>query len=71
MIWLIRAYQFAVSPVVHLVAGPGAGCRFHPTCSHYAEEAVRRHGSLKGTLLALGRILRCNPFSKGGEDPVP
>ncbi len=46
-------------------------CRFHPTCSHYAIEAIRVHGVFKGFYLAVFRILRCNPFCKGGYDPVP
>jgi len=46
-------------------------CRFEPSCSAYAREALLRHGALKGTLLALWRILRCNPFGRGGHDPVP
>ena len=46
-------------------------CRFYPTCSQYALEAIQKHGAFKGSLLAAYRILRCNPFSKGGYDPVP
>ena len=46
-------------------------CRFQPTCSQYAIEAIQKHGALKGGALAFWRILRCNPFSKGGYDPVP
>ncbi|MCM1523362.1 MAG: membrane protein insertion efficiency factor YidD [Ruminococcus sp.] len=46
-------------------------CRYYPSCSSYAMEAVGKHGALKGTLLAAGRILRCNPFSRGGVDKVP
>jgi uncharacterized protein len=49
----------------------GGQCRFTPTCSRYAEEAIRRYGAVMGTLLAGSRILRCNPFGKGGIDPVP
>ena len=49
----------------------GGQCRFSPTCSHYAEEAVRTHGAIKGVLLAFRRVLRCNPFGRGGLDPVP
>jgi uncharacterized protein len=49
----------------------GGQCRFHPSCSHYAEEAIRTHGAIKGTLLTTRRILRCNPFGRGGLDPVP
>jgi uncharacterized protein len=49
----------------------GGQCRFHPSCSRYAEGAIRTHGAVKGTLLATRRILRCNPFGRGGLDPVP
>jgi uncharacterized protein len=49
----------------------GGQCRFSPTCSHYAEEAVRRRGAIVGSLLAFRRVLRCNPFGRGGLDPVP
>ena len=63
--WLIRSYQAGISPML------GAHCRFTPSCSQYALEAVREHGVFMGSLYALWRILRCNPFSKGGYDPVP
>jgi uncharacterized protein len=49
----------------------GGQCRFSPTCSRYAEEAIRSHGATKGSFLAIGRVLRCNPFGRGGLDPVP
>jgi putative membrane protein insertion efficiency factor len=49
----------------------GGQCRFAPTCSHYAQEAIRTHGALKGSALATWRVLRCNPYGKGGLDPVP
>lgn len=49
----------------------GGQCRFYPSCSHYGEQAIRTHGALKGSALAVWRILRCNPFGKGGVDPVP
>lgn len=62
---LIRFYQLTLSPFW------GSQCRFHPTCSHYALEAIDKHGALKGFFLAVWRILRCNPFAKGGLDPVP
>lgn len=48
-----------------------SNCKYHPTCSNYAIEAVNEYGSIKGTYLSLKRILRCNPFSKGGYDPIP
>jgi putative membrane protein insertion efficiency factor len=62
---LIRIYQLVVSP--HL----GDCCRFHPSCSQYACEALDTHGSLRGGLLAARRICRCHPFNAGGFDPVP
>jgi putative membrane protein insertion efficiency factor len=65
LLFLIRVYQA-------LHAGFFYGtCRFHPTCSHYAAEAVDRHGMLRGLRLAAGRVLRCHPFCRGGFDPVP
>jgi putative membrane protein insertion efficiency factor len=64
-------YKRAVSPVLHALVGPLGGCRFHPTCSAYAAEAVRRHGAWKGSLLAAGRICRCHPWGGCGDDPVP
>jgi uncharacterized protein len=61
----IRIYRF-------LFAGAFAGqCRFHPSCSHYAEEAIAAHGLVRGCSLAAWRLLRCNPFGRGGLDPVP
>ena len=62
---LIRGYQLAVSPLI------GPRCRFYPSCSHYALEAVERHGALRGTWLTVKRISRCHPFHEGGFDPVP
>jgi putative membrane protein insertion efficiency factor len=62
---LIRGYQLIVSP--HL----GPRCRFHPTCSHYALEAIGRHGAARGSWLAVRRIGRCHPWHPGGYDPVP
>ena len=62
---LIRAYQKCISPLFL------PKCRFYPTCSVYAYEAVKKFGGLKGGYLAVRRILRCHPFSKGGVDPVP
>ena len=66
LIRCIRFYQKNLSP---LKGGPA--CRFIPTCSAYAVEAIQRHGALCGGALALWRILRCNPLFKGGYDPVP
>ena len=62
---LIRGYQVYISP-----RHPGC-CRYTPTCSNYAIKAIEKYGVWKGGLLALWRILRCNPFAKGGYDPVP
>jgi len=64
-IGLIRVYQVALSPFL------GPACRFYPSCSEYAYQAVMRHGPVKGLLLAVKRILRCHPFHPGGVDPVP
>ena len=65
MIGAIRWYQRFISPLL------GHNCRFVPTCSQYAIQSLQVHGALKGTLLSVWRILRCNPFGKFGFDPVP
>jgi len=62
---LIKLYQIIVSPVL------GPACRFVPTCSEYAHQAISTHGVKRGSLLALKRLLRCHPFNPGGFDPVP
>ena len=62
---LIRLYQWTVSPLL------GPVCRFHPSCSHYALEAVLRFGVLRGSGLTLARLARCHPWHPGGFDPVP
>jgi putative membrane protein insertion efficiency factor len=67
----IRAYQVLVSPMLSYIVGPGCGCRFEPTCSHYALEALEKHGRLKGGWLALRRVARCHPWGGSGYDPVP
>ena len=64
-IWLIKIYRKHISP--HKIPC----CRFTPSCSAYAIESITVHGALKGTYLAVKRVLRCNPFCKGGYDPVP
>jgi putative membrane protein insertion efficiency factor len=68
LLLLIKGYRVGVSPVLSLVP---LGCRFQPTCSAYAEEAVRRYGARRGLALALARLSRCHPFRPGGFDPVP
>ena len=62
---LIRGYQLGLSPLF------GPRCRFYPSCSHYAMEAIDGHGALRGSWLAIKRIARCHPFNEGGFDPVP
>ncbi len=61
----VRTYQWTIRPII------GCHCRFHPSCSHYALDALSTHGALRGTLMAGARILRCNPWHPGGYDPVP
>jgi len=65
MLSLIRVYKKWVSPML------GERCRFYPSCSEYAYEAIEKYGLLKGVALGAYRLLRCNPFCKGGYDPVP
>jgi uncharacterized protein len=65
LVVLVRGYKLLISPFL-----PSA-CRFYPTCSVYAEQALRRHGALLGSYLAARRLLRCHPFHSGGVDPVP
>jgi uncharacterized protein len=65
LILLVRAYQIVLSPLLP------ASCRYYPTCSAYAIEALERHGAFRGGWLTLRRVARCNPFRPGGYDPVP
>ena len=65
LIWLLKGYRFAISPLY------GQVCRFHPTCSAYALEAVTEHGALRGSWLSVRRVGRCHPWNPGGYDPVP
>jgi len=65
LIALLRAYRVTISPLY------GQVCRYHPSCSAYALDAVSTHGSLRGTWLAARRLLRCHPWAAGGYDPVP
>jgi putative membrane protein insertion efficiency factor len=63
--YLIRGYQLVISPLL------GPRCRFYPSCSHYAIEAIETHGALRGVWLTIKRISRCHPWHEGGFDPVP
>lgn len=65
LIGLVRAYQLTVSPML------GPTCRFYPSCSAYAVGALREHGAIRGTWLAVRRVFRCHPWNPGGVDPVP
>lgn len=65
LIVLVRAYQIVLSPMF------GGSCRFQPTCSNYAIEALKKYGAVKGAYLAVKRILRCHPWGRSGYDPVP
>ena len=64
-VYIIKLYQFTISPLL------GPHCRFNPTCSNYAIEAIKKHNIFKAVCLILKRILRCHPWGKSGDDPVP
>jgi putative membrane protein insertion efficiency factor len=65
LILLVRGYQVSLSPLLP------AACRYYPSCSAYAIQALERHGAIRGSWMAVRRIARCNPFRPGGFDPVP
>jgi len=65
----LYAWRFVFTPLFPGGSAP-YGCRYEPSCSHYAEEAIKTHGILRGSVMAAWRVLRCNPWSKGGHDPV-
>jgi len=65
LVALVRVYRFVLSPWI------GGSCRYWPTCSEYALEALETHGAMRGTLLTVGRLARCHPYAAGGVDPVP
>jgi len=77
LILIIKFYRKFLSPVKKIFFGMftfgsshNIGCRFYPTCSQYAIEAIEKHGAFKGSIMAIKRIGRCNPFNRGGYDPV-
>ena len=67
IISLINLYQKGISP---MISSKNIHCKFYPTCSEYTKQAIEKYGAVKGTILGIHRILRCNPFSKGGYDPL-
>jgi uncharacterized protein len=71
LIFGIRLYQVVISPVLAAAMGPSGRCRFTPSCSHYARQAIGRHGAIVGASLAVRRLCRCHPWGQSGEDPPP
>ncbi len=69
--FLFQVYKRVLSPVLHAFSPGGGGCPYQPTCSEYAVLALAQHGWMRGSTMALWRLLRCNPLSRGGWDPVP
>lgn len=67
----VRFYQLLLSPMKYFFFGSSSSCRFHPSCSNYAIDALRRCGFFRGSLLAIKRLLRCHPWNPGGNDPIP
>jgi len=65
LIWIVKAYQLVLSPFF------GQQCRFYPTCSQYALEAIQKHGALRGSYYTVRRLVRCHPWCAGGHDPIP
>jgi putative membrane protein insertion efficiency factor len=71
LILLIRGYQAVISPALAVFFGPAGRCRYTPSCSQYAREAIGRHGVVAGGVLAATRLCRCHPWGASGDDPVP
>lgn len=67
LIYLINKYQKVVSPIIN---SRGDNCKYYPSCSEYTKQAIEKYGSVKGTIKGIKRIFKCNPFSKGGYDPL-
>lgn len=67
LIFFIKIYKAVISPIFEYL---GVKCKYYPTCSEYTKQAIEKYGALKGIFLGMKRILRCNPFSKGGYDPL-
>lgn len=67
LIWLIKGYQKWISPGLRYI---GVQCKYYPSCSEYTKQAIEKYGCIKGIFLGIKRILKCNPFSKGGYDPL-
>jgi len=70
LIVLVRVVRLALTPFVAMTSITPRVCKYEPTCSHYAEQAIRAHGPVRGMLMAGWRVLRCNPWSRGGYDPA-
>jgi putative membrane protein insertion efficiency factor len=71
LVFLIQLYRWTLSPALTFLFGANSGCRFSPTCSQYAKEAIERHGPLAGGALTVKRLCRCHPLGGCGHDPVP
>lgn len=67
----VRVYQYTLAPLIKAITGGQGCCRFYPSCSHYAYEALSKHGLVRGSFLSAKRICKCHPFHPGGHDPVP
>ncbi len=65
LIWIVKVYQLVLSPFL------GQQCRFYPTCSQYAIEAIQKHGAMRGAYYMVRRLVRCHPWCAGGHDPIP
>lgn len=71
LVWMVKIYQWTLSPLLAALNGGVGGCRFTPTCSEYAIRALQIHGAARGTWLTIRRLLRCHPWGGHGFDPVP